>query len=72
VHALTGGFFWLAAWLMTTGLALAGVVVLAGLLRAMHSGYRDDQIHLLDIWNWVWHHPSQAAKRVKNKRTDGA
>ena len=33
VHALTNGFFWLAAWLMAGGCALAGVIVLAGLLR---------------------------------------
>lgn len=33
VHALTNGFFWLAAWLIAGGSALAGVLVLAGLLR---------------------------------------
>ena len=33
VHALTNGFFWLAAWLIAGGCALAGVIVLAGLLR---------------------------------------
>ena len=33
VHALTNGFFWLAAWLMAGGCALAGVIVLADLLR---------------------------------------
>jgi len=32
VHALTNGFFWLTAWLMAGGCALAGVIVLAGLL----------------------------------------
>jgi hypothetical protein len=33
VHALTNGFFWLAAWLIAGGCALAGVIVLAGLRR---------------------------------------
>jgi hypothetical protein len=33
VHALTNGFFWLTAWLMASGCALAGVIVLVGLLR---------------------------------------
>jgi hypothetical protein len=33
VHALTSGFFWLDAWLMAGGCALAGVIVGAGLLR---------------------------------------
>ena len=33
VHALTNGFFWLTAWLMAGGCALAGVIVMAGLLR---------------------------------------
>ena len=33
VQALTSGFFRLTAWLMTAGLALACVIVLAGLLR---------------------------------------
>jgi len=33
VHALTNGFFWLAAWPMTAGLALAGATALAGVLR---------------------------------------
>jgi hypothetical protein len=33
VHALTNGFFWLTAWLMAGGCALAGVIVLADLLR---------------------------------------
>ena len=32
VHALTNGFFWLAAWLIAGGCALAGIIVLAGLL----------------------------------------
>ena len=33
VHALTNGFFWLAAWLMAGGCVLAGVIAAASLLR---------------------------------------
>ena len=43
VHALTNGFFWLAAWLMAGGCALAGVIAAASLFR--RTGRRTLPLH---------------------------